>query len=30
MILSDGNCYATGTLKELQNSSDLKIKQFFE
>lgn len=30
MILIDGNCYATGTLKELQNSSDLKIKQFFE
>jgi len=30
MILIDGNCYATGTLKELQHSSDIKIKQFFE
>lgn len=30
VMLIDGNCYATGTLKELENSSDLKIKQFFE
>jgi phospholipid/cholesterol/gamma-HCH transport system ATP-binding protein len=30
IILIDGKCYANGTLKELQHSSDIKIKQFFE
>ena len=30
VMLIDGKCYATGTLKELQHSSDIKIKQFFE
>jgi phospholipid/cholesterol/gamma-HCH transport system ATP-binding protein len=30
VILIDGKCYANGTLDELKNSSDLKIKQFFE
>ncbi len=30
VMLIDGKCYATGTLEELQNSSDLKVKQFFE
>lgn len=30
VMLIDGKCYATGTLKELENSTDTKIKQFFE
>lgn len=30
IMLIDGKCYATGTLEELKNSSDLKVKQFFE
>lgn len=30
VMLIDGKCYAMGTLKELENSSDKKIKQFFE
>lgn len=30
VMLIDGKCYATGTLEELKNSSDLKVKQFFE
>lgn len=30
VMLIDGKCYATGTLKELENSTDAKIKQFFE
>jgi phospholipid/cholesterol/gamma-HCH transport system ATP-binding protein len=29
-MLIDGKCYATGTLKELENSTDKKVKQFFE
>jgi ABC-type transporter Mla maintaining outer membrane lipid asymmetry ATPase subunit MlaF len=29
-MLIEGKCYATGTLEELKNSSDLKVKQFFE
>ena len=30
VMLIDGKCYATGTLKELENSTDTKIKKFFE
>lgn len=30
IMLIDGKCYATGTLEELKNSTDIKIKQFFE
>jgi phospholipid/cholesterol/gamma-HCH transport system ATP-binding protein len=30
VMLIDGKCYATGTLNELKNSTDLKVKQFFE
>ena len=30
VMLIDGRCYATGTLDELKNSSDIKVKQFFE
>jgi len=30
VMLIDGKCYATGTLEELKNSTDLKVKQFFE
>ena len=30
IMLIEGKCYATGTLEELKNSSDLKVKQFFE
>jgi phospholipid/cholesterol/gamma-HCH transport system ATP-binding protein len=30
VILLDGRCYATGTFEQLQNSTDEKIKQFFE
>jgi phospholipid/cholesterol/gamma-HCH transport system ATP-binding protein len=30
IMLIDGKCYATGTLEELKNSSDIKVKQFFE
>jgi phospholipid/cholesterol/gamma-HCH transport system ATP-binding protein len=30
VMLIDGKCYATGTLDELKNSTDLKVKQFFE
>ncbi len=30
VMLIDGKCYATGTLKELESSTDIKIKQFFE
>ena len=30
IMLIDGMCYAIGTYEELRNSSDKKIKQFFE
>jgi phospholipid/cholesterol/gamma-HCH transport system ATP-binding protein len=30
VVLVDGRCYAGGTYKELQNSVDPKVKQFFE
>jgi phospholipid/cholesterol/gamma-HCH transport system ATP-binding protein len=30
IMLIEGKCYAAGTLEELKNSSDLKVKQFFE
>ncbi len=30
ILLLDGMCYADGTYEELENSSDEKIKQFFE
>jgi phospholipid/cholesterol/gamma-HCH transport system ATP-binding protein len=30
VMLIDGTCYATGTYEELENSSDKKVKQFFE
>ena len=30
VILIDGKCYANGTLEELKDSPDLKIRQFFE
>lgn len=30
IMLIDGICYATGTYKELENSSDSRVKQFFE
>lgn len=30
VMLIDGKCYATGTYDELSNSTDEKIKQFFE
>lgn len=30
VMLIDGKCYATGTYKELQNSTDQRVKQFFE
>jgi len=29
-MLIDGTCYATGTFQELENSTDNKIKQFFD
>jgi phospholipid/cholesterol/gamma-HCH transport system ATP-binding protein len=29
VVLVDGTCYAQGTIEELRQSSDLKIKQFF-
>ncbi|MBK8367921.1 MAG: ATP-binding cassette domain-containing protein [Bacteroidetes bacterium] len=30
VMLIDGICYATGTYNELENSTDTKVKQFFE
>ncbi len=30
VMLIDGTCYATGSYQELKNSSDPRIKQFFE
>jgi len=30
IMLIDGTCYATGTYKELENSTDPRVKQFFE
>lgn len=30
VMLIDGKCYATGTYDELSNSTDKKVKQFFE
>jgi phospholipid/cholesterol/gamma-HCH transport system ATP-binding protein len=30
ITLVDGTCYAVGTWDELRNSSDIKVKQFFE
>jgi phospholipid/cholesterol/gamma-HCH transport system ATP-binding protein len=30
VMLIDGKCYAEGTLDELKNSIDSKVKQFFE
>ena len=30
VMLIDGICYATGTYKELENSTDTRVKQFFE
>lgn len=30
VMLIDGKCYATGTFNELENSSDPRVKQFFE
>jgi phospholipid/cholesterol/gamma-HCH transport system ATP-binding protein len=30
VVLIDGKCYAEGTYAELENSDDIKIKQFFE
>jgi phospholipid/cholesterol/gamma-HCH transport system ATP-binding protein len=30
VLLLDGKCYAVGTYEEFENSSDEKIKQFFE
>ena len=30
VVLIDGKCYAEGTYAELENSNDIKIKQFFE
>jgi len=30
IMLIDGKCYATGTYDELENSSDPRVKQFFE
>jgi phospholipid/cholesterol/gamma-HCH transport system ATP-binding protein len=30
VVLIDGKCYAEGTYEELENSNDIKIKQFFE
>jgi phospholipid/cholesterol/gamma-HCH transport system ATP-binding protein len=30
VVLIDGKCYAEGTYTELENSNDIKIKQFFE
>jgi len=30
VILIDGICYATGTYNELENSTDTRVKQFFE
>ncbi len=30
VMLIDGKCYATGTFKELENSNDSRVKQFFE
>ncbi len=30
VILVDGICYAEGTYDELKNTSDIKVKQFFE
>ncbi len=30
VMLIDGKCYATGTYQELQNSTDPRVKQFFE
>lgn len=30
VMLIDGKCYATGTYNELQNSTDERVKQFFE
>jgi phospholipid/cholesterol/gamma-HCH transport system ATP-binding protein len=30
VMLIDGICYATGTYNELENSTDTRVKQFFE
>lgn len=30
VMLIDGICYATGTYNELENSTDIRVKQFFE
>lgn len=30
IMLIDGTCYATGTYNELENSTDSRVKQFFE
>jgi phospholipid/cholesterol/gamma-HCH transport system ATP-binding protein len=30
VMLIDGKCYATGTYNELENSTDPRVKQFFE
>jgi len=30
VMLIDGKCYAQGTYDELKNSTDLKIRHFFE
>lgn len=30
VMLIDGKCYATGTYNELENSTDTRVKQFFE
>jgi phospholipid/cholesterol/gamma-HCH transport system ATP-binding protein len=30
VVLIDGKCYVEGTYKELENSNDIKVKQFFE
>ncbi|MBL7936628.1 MAG: ATP-binding cassette domain-containing protein [Bacteroidia bacterium] len=30
VMLIDGKCYATGTYDELEHSTDLRVKQFFE
>jgi phospholipid/cholesterol/gamma-HCH transport system ATP-binding protein len=30
VVLVDGTCYAVGTYEELKNSTDKKVKQFFE
>jgi phospholipid/cholesterol/gamma-HCH transport system ATP-binding protein len=30
VMLIDGTCYAEGSYSELENSTDTKIKQFFE